>query len=158
MELILLGLIKIFDNIIGTAKNILVYKNKKLATSLLVIVSQFLFYMVIQSVASDDSFTTIIIISVCSGVGTYIAMLANDRLQKEATYSNILTCNHEDSITELCDYLLTHKIKYIPVDSYNRENKPTKTVLAFAATRHESTLIDDFIKNSHTKYLRQVLK
>lgn len=124
----------------------------------MVVISQFLFYIVIQSVASDDSLTTVIVISICSGLGTYIAMFANDRLQKESTFTNILTCSCEDSITELCDYLLTNSIKYIPVDSYDRENKPTKTVLAFASTRHESRLIDTFIANSSVKYLRQVLK
>lgn len=158
MELLLIGLIKIFDNVIGTIKNILIYKNKKLWTSILVVISQFLFYLVVQSVASDDSLTTIFVISICSGVGTYIAMFANDRIQKEATFTNILTCSCEDSITELCDHLLKNKIKYIPVDSYDRESKPTKTVMAFAATRHESTLIDEFLANSETKYLRQVLK
>lgn len=158
MELLLLGLIKVFDNIIGTVKNILIYKNRKLLTSLMVVISQFLFYFVIKSITSDDSLLTIIIVSVCSGVGTYVAMLANDHLQKEATFTNILTCSCKDSITDLCDYLLMHKIKYIPVDSYDRENKPTKTIMAFAATRHESKLIDQFIANSETKYLRQVLK
>ncbi len=158
MELLILGLIKIFDNVIGTVKNIFIYKNRKLLTSLMVVLSQFLFYIVIQSIASDDSMITIIVISICSGLGTYIAMFANDRLQKEATFTNILTCSCEDSITDLCDYLLTNHIKYIPVDSYDRENKPTKTVLAFAATRHESKLIDTFIANSSVKYLRQVLK
>lgn len=158
MELIILGLIKLIDNIIGTVKNIFIYKNKKLLTSLMVVISQFLFYFVIKSVASDDSMLTITVISVCSGVGTYIAMYANDRMQKEATFTNILTCSCEDSITELCDYLLSHKIKYIPVDSYDRENKHTKTVMAFAATRYESKLIDQFIENSDVKYLRQVLK
>lgn len=158
MELLILGLIKIFDNIIGTVKSIFIYKNKKLLTSLMVVLSQFLFYVVIQSVASDDSLTTIIVISICSGIGTYIAMFANDRLQKEATFTNILTCSCEDSITELCDYLLSNKIKYIPVDSYDRKNRPTKTVLAFAATRHESILIDQFIAASSTKFLRQVLR
>ena len=158
MELIILGLIKLIDNIIGTVKNIFIYKNKKLLTSLMVVISQFLFYFVIKSVASDDSMLTITVISVCSGIGTYIAMYANDRMQKEATFTNILICSCEDSITELCDYLLSHKIKYIPVDSYDRENKPTKTVMAFAATRYESKLIDQFIENSDVKYLRQVLK
>lgn len=158
MELLILGLIKIFDNIIGTVKNIFIYKNSKFWTSIMVIISQFLFYFVIQSVAADDSLITITVISICSGIGTYIAMFANDRFQKEATYTNILTCSCEESITELCDYLLTNKIKYIPVDSYDRENKSTKTVMAFATTRHESILIDEFIANSNTKYLRQVLK
>lgn len=59
---------------------------------------------------------------------------------------------------ELCDYLLKHKIKYIPFDSYNRDNSKSISVLAFARTKHESKLIDDFVQKSDTKYLRQVIK
>ena len=85
-------------------------------------------------------------------------MLINDSTKKDLTYTNILTCSHSESIDELCDYLLEHKIKYIPIDSYNRRNEETRTVLAFASTRHESKLIDDFLEKSEVKYLRQVLR
>lgn len=158
MDIVILGIIKILDNVITTAKNIATYQNKKLVTSVLVTLSQFMFYIVIKSVVEDESIITTIVVCVCSGIGTYIAMLANDKLKKESTFTNILTCSCNDSITELCDYLLQHKIKYIPVDSYDRENKPTKTVLAFASTRYESKLIDNFVANASTKYLRQVLR
>lgn len=82
MELIILSIIKILDNIITTAKNITTYQNKKVLTSLLVIISQFMFYLVIKSVVSDDSMLTIIVVCVCSGIGTYIAMLGNDKFKK----------------------------------------------------------------------------
>lgn len=158
MELIILGLIKVLDNIITTAKSITTYQNKRVLTSLLVIISQFMFYFVIKSVVADSSLLSISIVCLCSGIGTYIAMLINDKLKKDVTFTNILTCSCDDSISELCDYLLTNKIKYIPVDSYNRRNEPTKTVLAFASTRYESKLIDKFMENSEVKYLRQVLR
>ena len=58
----------------------------------------------------------------------------------------------------LCDYCLEYNIKYIPVDSYNRRNEKTKTVLVFATTRYESKLIDKFLENSDVKYLRQILR
>ena len=158
MELIILGLIKVLDNIVTTAKSITTYQNKRVLTSLLVIISQFMFYFVIKSVVADSSLLSISIVCLCSGIGTYIAMLINDKLKKDVTFTNILTCSCDDSISELCDYLLTNKIKYIPVDSYNRRNEPTKTVLAFASTRYESKLIDKFMENSEVKYLRQVLR
>jgi CBS-domain-containing membrane protein len=84
-------------------------------------------------------------------------MFINDKFKKDATFTNILTCSSNDSIDELCEYLLSHKIKYIPVDSYNRRNERTKTVMAFAQTRSKSKLIDSFLDNSETKYLRQIL-
>ena len=158
MELFILGLIKVIDNVITTAKSITTYQNKRLITSILVIVSQFMFYFIIKSVVSDDSLISISIVCICSGIGTYVAMLFNDKLKKDVTYTNILTCSCDDSISALCSYLLDNKIKYIPVDSYSRSNERTKTVLAFATTRYESKLIDKFLEDSDVKYLRQVLR
>lgn len=158
MELFILGLIKVIDNVVTTAKSISTYQNKRLLTSILVVVSQFMFYFVIKSVVSDDSLLSISIVCICSGVGTYMAMLFNDKIKKDVTYTNILTCSCNDSISDLCNYLLDNKIKYIPVDSYDRKNEKTKTVLAFATTRYESSLIDKFLEDSEVKYLRQVLR
>ena len=114
MDIIILGLIKVVDNIVTTAKNITTYQNKKLITSILVILSQFLFYFVIKSVVNDESIISISIVCICSGIGTYIAMLINERFKRDVVYTNILTCTCTDSIDELCDYLLEHNIKYIP--------------------------------------------
>lgn len=158
MEVFILGLIKVIDNIITTAKSITTYQNKRVITSILVVISQFMFYFVIKSVVEDDSLLATSIVCICSGVGTYVAMLVNDKLKKDVMYTNILTCNCEDSIMSLCDYCLEHNIKYIPVDSYNRRNEKTKTVLVFATTRYESKLIDKFLENSDVKYLRQILR
>ena len=158
LEIILLGLIKVIDNIITTAKSITTYQNKKFITSFLVIISQFMFYFIIKQIVADDSILSIVVVCICSGIGTYIAMGINNRFKKDTTYTNILTCSNDDSITELCDMLLEHKIKYIPVDSYNRRNEHTKTVLVFSQTKRESKLIDEFLKNSETKYLRQILR
>ena len=157
MELLILGLVKVFDNIITTAKSITTYQNKRILTSILVIISQFMFYLVIKSVVSDDSVISIIVVCICSGIGTYIAMFINDKTKRDLLYTNILTCSNNESIDELCDYLLEHKIKYIALDSYGRDKKDTLTVMAFASTRSESKLIDTFLENSETKYLRQIL-
>jgi hypothetical protein len=83
-------------------------------------------------------------------------MFVNDRFKKDSTYTNILTCSCTENINMLCVYLLEHNIKHIPVDSYDRDGTKTKTVLIFAQTRCESKLIDTFLKNSETKYLRQI--
>ena len=126
-------------------------------TSVLVIISQFMFYFIVKSIVSDGSTISTIVVCICSGVGTYVAMAINDKTKKDVLFTNILTCSCEDSISELCAYLLDNKIKYIPVDSYSRSNERTKTVLAFATTRFESKLIDKFLENSDVKYLRQIL-
>lgn len=158
MELLFLGLIKVIDNIIMTAKSITTYQNKKFITSILVIISQFMFYYIIDSVVADESQLTTIIICVCSGIGTYIAMTINDKTKRDLTYTNILTCSHTASIESLCDYLLSHNIKYIALDSYSRSKEETLTVMAFAQTKYESSLIDAFLDKSEVKYLRQIIR
>lgn len=157
MEILILSVIKILDNMITTAKSITTYQNKKLLTSILVVISQFMFYLVIKSVVEDNSMTSTVAVCICSGIGTYIAMLINDKTKKDLTYTNILTCSHAESIDDLCEYLLDNKIKYIPMDSYDRSNERTRTVMAFATTKYESSLIDTFLEESKTKYLRQIL-
>jgi hypothetical protein len=85
-------------------------------------------------------------------------MLINDKTKRDITYTNILTCSRTESVEDLCDYLLEHKIKYIALDSYNRKKEDTLTVLAFAQTKYESSLIDQFLETSNVKYLRQIIR
>ena len=55
MAYILLGVIKICDNIILTAKSLATYKGLKVVSSILVIISQLLFYLVINQVIDDNT-------------------------------------------------------------------------------------------------------
>lgn len=157
MELLIMGLIKVVDNMITTAKNIATYKNKKLLAALLVAVSQMMFNTLTKLIVSEASLLTDVIVSVGAFIGTYIVMSINDKVQKDVTYTNILTCSCTESIEELCDYLFKHNIKCIPFPSKGKHKEDTLTVLAFATTRYESKLIDVFLQKSETKYLRQVL-
>lgn len=157
MEFLIMGLIKVVDNMITTAKNIATYKNKKLLAALLVAISQMMFNTLTKLIVSEDSLLTDVIVSVGAFIGTYIVMSINDKFQKDVTYTNILTCSSTESIEELCDYLFEHNIKCIPFPSKGKYKEDTLTVLAFATTRYESKLIDVFLQKSETKYLRQVL-
>lgn len=158
MELLVLGLVKILDNILSTAKTITTYQNKKVVSSLLVVISQLMFYYLIASVVEKGDTLTTLVVCLCSGVGTYLAMLVNDRMKRDTTFTNILTCSRTESVEALCDYLLENKIKYIALDSYGRHKEDTLTVLAFAKTKYESNLIDQFLKDSDVKFLRQVIR
>ena len=158
MEILIIGLIKIFDNMITTAKNIATYKNKKLAASSLVAISQMLFNTLIKSIVADNSLITDLVVSLCAFIGTYIVMSLNEKLERDTTYTNILTCSITESVEELNDYLVGHGIKCIILDSYSRSKEDTLTVMAFAKTKYESSLIDKFLENSNVKYLRQVIR
>ena len=65
--------IKVFDNIIGTSKTLLIQKNKSILASITVIVSQIIFYKLINVVSNDGEYM-IYIVALASGLGTYLAL------------------------------------------------------------------------------------
>ena len=156
MQYLILGLIKILDNIILTAKSLATYKNQKILSSILVIVSQLIFYLVIEQVINDSTMLAIIIVSVSSGIGNYVAFIINDRFKKDDTWTNIITCSNKNDIVKLCTMLKENKIKYLVFDTYNRKFIESLTVMIFAKTKYDSKLIDEFLKQNNIKYLRMI--
>lgn len=157
MQYIILSLIKILDNIILTLKSIYTYKNKKLLSSILVVISQLMFYIIIKEVISDDSITTILAVSFASGIGNYVAFLIADKFKKDDKWTMVLTSSCIEDIKELCDYLKNHKIKYVANDGYNRHGEKTINVIAFSKTKNESRLIEQYLKSTDTKYLKEII-
>ena len=158
IHLLILVFIKICDNIVSTAKTISVHKGRKLLSALLVTISQFLFYFVVNKVVSDNSMTTIIIVSIASGIGTYVAFVLNNKYEKDIMWTNILTCDDKDDINDLCFVLKKNRIKYIVNRSYTRDWQDTYSVLIFSMNKQESNIIDKYLSITKTKYLRQILK
>lgn len=156
MQYVILSLIKIFDNIILTAKSIATYKGQKLFSSILVAVSQLLFYLVIDQVVNDSTMAAIIVVAISSGVGNYVAFIINDKFKKDDTWTNIITCSNKNDIVKLCTMLKEHKIKYLVFDTYNRSFVESLTVMIFSKTKYESKLIDEFLEQNNIKYLRMI--
>ena len=150
-----LGIIKIIDNLIATSKTLCIQRNKPIIVGLLVSVSQLLFFTVTSKVLSDGSPTAMLVVSVCAGIGSMIALPINNRFSEDITYINIITANNKNDMKELADYLRSEDIKVV---SFDIELQTTLTILAFAKTRDESKIIDNYIDNSNEKYLRQITK
>lgn len=156
MTYLFLALVKILDNIIMTAKSLSTYKGQKVLSSILVAVSQLLFYLIIDQVVNDSTLAAIIIVSVSSGIGNYIAFLINDRFKKDDVWENTITSSDKDFLVNLCTMLREHKVKYLLYDTYNRRFEQSYTVTAFTKTKSESRLIDEYLKNTDVKYLRMI--
>jgi uncharacterized protein YebE (UPF0316 family) len=156
MQYIILGFIKIIDNIILTAKSLSTYKGQKILSSLLVIVSQLIFYLVIDKVIEDNTMAAIIIVSIASGVGNYIAFWINDKFKKDSIWTNIITSNDKEMLINLCTMLKHHKIKYLLYNTYNRSFNESLTVMIFSKTKNDSKLIDNYLKQTNSKYLRMI--
>ena len=156
MTYLFLAFVKILDNIIMTAKSLSTYKGQKVLSSILVAVSQLLFYLIIDQVVNDSTLAAIIIVSISSGVGNYIAFLINDKFKKDDVWENTITSSDKEFLVELCTMLREHKVKYLLYDTYNRRFEQSYTVTAFTKTKAESKLIDTYLKNTDVKYLRMI--
>ena len=154
---VLLSLVKILDNIIGTFKNISQYREQKIISSILVVISQLIFYLVIDQVINDNTLLSIIIVSVSSGVGNYIAFSINSKFKRAAKWVFTLTSSDTDDVQRLCSYLVENNIKYIANNGITRKNEPTIQVIAFSKSKDESRLIERFLENTKSKYLKEII-
>lgn len=153
---ILLGLVKVIDNIVLTAKSLTTYKGMKIISSILVVISQLLFYLVIDQVINDSTILAIVIVSISSGIGNYIAFMINDKFKKDSKWTFFLTSSDKDDVLRLCNYLVDHKIKYLANHGLNRKGQETINVIAYSKTKDQSRLIEEYLKNTESKYLKEI--
>ncbi len=148
--------VKVIDNIVSTEKTILTQKNKAIAASLLVVISQFMFYFIIKEVVDDSNIISTFVVSVASGIGSYIAFFMNKKLSKEMVYINIITSNDKNKMKAFGDYMRAKNIKIVTMDAYNDDIEKTLTAIVFASTKEESIHIDNYI-NKHDGLYRQIV-
>lgn len=157
MGYVLLAIIKVFDNVISTAKNIATFKELKVLSSILTVISQLLFYLVIEQVIEDNTLLSIMIVAISSGLGNLLAFLINDKFKKASKWTFIITSNNLNDIQNLCGYLAEYQIKYIANDGYTREGEHTINVMAFSKSKDESRLIEKFLENTESKFLKEII-
>lgn len=157
-EYVGLALIKILDNAISAGKSIASYKEKAILSSILVVMSQFLFFLVIDQVVNDGSLLVISIAAFSSGIGNLLVFVINNKFKRDDKWSVVLTCSCINDVKELCHYLKEHGIKYTASDGYDKECRKTINVMAFSKTKEESRLIDMYLENTDHKYFKEVLK
>lgn len=157
MSTIIVFLVKVLDNILSTTKTILIQKNKPLIASISVFISQVIFYKLIDAVSDGGDFT-MYIVSIASGIGTYLALYLSNKFSKERVYVNVILNDNKEIMKELRDFLKDHKITNLATDGYTKDWKKTLAITAYAETKEESKLIDEFIKNSNSKFKRIIQK
>ncbi len=156
MYYIILALVKVVDNIILTGKTILTQKNKAIASSILVVVSQFIFYIIIQQIVEDNNFLSIAIVSIASGIGSYIAFYINKKVSKDTVYINIITSNDRSQMKVFGDYVRAEGIKIVTFDAYSDDLERTLTALVFSNTKEQSIKIDKYIEQ-HEGFFREIV-
>ena len=158
LNIIIISIVKIIDNILSTGKTILIQRNKGILAGLSVIISQVIFYKLIDAVNDSESDLIMYVISIASGIGTYLAILIGNKFSKERLYVNILLSDDMDSMIELRNYLQEHKITNLTTDGYTKDFEKTLAITAYVETKEKSKLLDKYIEESNNKYKRIIQK
>lgn len=154
---IILTIIKILDNVILTFKSIATYKEQKILSSILVIVSQLIFYLVIDQVIEDNTMLAIIIVSISSGIGNYIAFALNNQFRKDIKWVMLFTSSDVDKSKEFSNYLTKNKIKNVVSIGYNRSWDNAISIIIFSRNKEESRIITKYLNDGNFNYLLEVI-
>ena len=159
LHLSFLFLAKMLDNILGTAKIILVQRNRSILAGLSLGLSNFIYLSITKSIVSADGILSLVVVSIASGVGCCLAVSFNNKFSKDRTYVNVIMSDDLQEMKKFRDFLARYHITNTANDSYTLDwNKKTITITAYAETKDESRLIDDYINCVPTKFKRLVRK
>lgn len=154
LELLLLFGLKAADNLLSTGKQILIQRHKPILASLSVVLSQIIFYRLIDKVSAYNGDLALYIVAIASGVGTLLAVKISDRFSKERTFVNVILSDDKEAMIELREFLIEHKISNLTTDGYTKEWNKNIAITAYAGTREQSRLIDEYLNNSNSKFKR----
>ena len=159
IQLAVLFVAKMLDNALGTAKTILVQRNRCLLAGLALALSNYIYFCITKNIVSTDSDLAIVVVSFAGAVGCWIAMALNNRISKDRTYVNVIMSDDKAAMQQLRQFLAEHHITNVAADSYTLDwNTKTITITAYAETKEESMLITRYIENSPLKFKRVVQK
>lgn len=148
---------KVIDNALGTAKTILVQRNQCVLAGLALGLSNFIYLSITKDIVTTDSTLALVVVSIASGVGCCLAVAFNNKFSKEKTYVNVIMSDDKEEMMKLRDFLAENKITNVASDSYTMDwERKTLTITAYAETKSQSKLIDEYIEASGTKFKRLV--
>lgn len=159
LYLVVLFLAKVLDNTLGTAKTILVQRNRCVLAGVALGLSNFIYLSITKNIVTSDSNLALVIVSIASGVGCCLAVALSNRFSKDKTYVNVIMSDNMEAMQKFRDFLAEHHITNTANDSYTLDwSTKTITITAYADTKAQSRLIDAYIENSPLKFKRLVRK
>ena len=159
IHLAILFVAKMMDNALGTAKTILVQRNRCLFAGIALALSNYIYFCITRNIVTTESNLAILVVSIASGVGCCLAVALNNRLSRERTFVNVIMSDDLDAMQQFRDFLAEHHITNVAADSYTLDwSVKTITITAYAETKEESMLINRYIENSPLKFKRVIQK
>jgi uncharacterized protein YebE (UPF0316 family) len=157
-ELLVLFVLKALDNLLSTGKQLLIQRQKPIIAALCVVLSQVIFYKLINEVSAFDGDLAIYIVAVASGAGTLLAVKISDRFSKDRIFVNVILSDDREAMVKLRNFLRDHHIINLAAEGFTKDWNKTIAITAYAETREQSRLIDRYIRESSTKFKRIIQK
>lgn len=155
----ILFLAKVLDNTLNTAKTILVQRNRCLLAGVALGLSNFIYLSITKDIVTSDSTLALVIVSIASGVGCCLAVALSNRFSKDRTYVNVILSDDKEAMKEFCDFLAENHITNVATDSYTLDwSRKSISITAYAQTKAQSRLIDEYIERSLLKCKRVIRK
>lgn len=155
----ILFLAKVLDNTLNTAKTILVQRNRCLLAGVALGLSNFIYLSITKDIVTSDSTLALVIVSIASGVGCCLAVALSNRFSKDRTYVNVSLSDDKEAMKEFRDFLAENHITNVATDSYTLDwSRKSISITAYAQTKAQSRLIDEYIERSLLKCKRVIRK
>lgn len=155
----ILFLAKVLDNTLNTAKTILVQRNRCLLAGVALGLSNFIYLSITKDIVTSDSTLALVIVSIASGVGCCLAVAISNRFSKDRTYVNVILSDDKEAMKEFRDFLAENHITNVATDSYTLDwSRKSISITAYAQTKAQSSLIDEYIERSLLKCKRVIRK
>ena len=108
---------KMLDNMLSTAKTILIQRNRCVLASIALALSNYIYFIITKNIVTAESDLSIIVVSVASGVGCLMAMAISNRLSKERTFVNVIMSDDIVAMKQFRDFLAEHHITNVAIYS-----------------------------------------
>lgn len=155
----ILFLAKVLDNTLNTAKTILVQRNRCLLAGVALGLSNFIYLSITKDIVTSDSTLALVLVSIASGVGCCLAVTLSNRFSKDRTYVNVILSDDKEAMKEFRDFLAENHITNVATDSYTLDwSRKSISITAYAQTKVQSRLIDEYIERSLLKCKRVIRK
>lgn len=155
----ILFLAKVLDNTLNTAKTIFVQRNRCLLAGVALGLSNFIYLSITKDIVTSDSTLALVIVSIASGVGCCLAVTLSNRFSKDRTYVNVILSDDKEAMKEFRDFLAENHITNVATDSYTLDwSRKSISITAYAQTKVQSRLIDEYIERSLLKCKRVIRK
>ena len=155
----ILFLAKVLDNTLNTAKTILVQRNRCLLAGVALGLSNFIYLSITKDIVTSDSTLALVIVSIASGVGCCLAVTLSNLFSKDRTYVNVILSDDKEAMKEFRDFLAENHITNVATDSYTLDwSRKSISITAYAQTKVQSRLIDEYIERSLLKCKRVIRK